>query len=314
MLNQILSVERYDKDNNKKQKVRNTNPKGPIEINKVVKFFSIVIILFGILIVGTGSYSMYKKSQQETANVKPTIHVEEIAQAAILLRINHNKQLSKVTYKWNNGSDIEIECEGKKEISQEIEIPKGKNVLSVYVSDISGQEVKFEKQYKLDANINIKFENEGKYTKVIVTGEEELAYLTYRWDDQEETRVEINNTEIEQKIETPMGLHELTVIVVDTNNQTVTETKNVQGVMKPNIEVTTDGSSNFIVKATDEKGLKRIEIILNETKKYKSDLDGQKEVEYKIPIKEGQNKIQVTAYNLDDISEVSKKKVTKQVQ
>lgn len=320
MLNQILSVESYDRDNNKsnkKQNIKNNNPRGPIEINKIVKFFSIVIIIFGILMAGTGSYSMYKNSQQELAKVKPTIHVEEIAQAALLLKVTHNKPLAKVNYKWNDGDATEIECTGKKEISQEIEIPKGKNILEVYANDINGQEVKFKQQYKLDANIDVKFENDendGNYTKITVTGEEELSYLTYRWDEEEETRVDINDTKIEQKIETPKGLHTLTVIVVDINNQTITKTQDVQGVTRPNLEVTTDGSSNFIIKASDEQGLKRIELIIDETKKYKADLTGRKEFEYKVPLKEGENKIQVTIYNENDISETSKKKVTKPAQ
>lgn len=312
-MNQILSVENYDRGNNN-QKTKNRNPHGPVEIHKIVRFFSIVIIVFGILMAGTGSYSMYKSGQQELANVKPTIHIEEIAQAALLLRITHNKSLAKVTYSWNNGEIIEIETMGKKEISQEIEIPKGKNVLSVYASDINGQEVTFEQQYKLDANIDIRFENDGNLTKVTVTGEEELSYLTYRWDEEEETKVEINDTKIEQKIETPKGLHTLTVIVVDANNQTITQQQDVQGVTKPNLEVTTDGSSNFIIKASDEQGLKRIELIIDETKKYKADLTGRNEFEYKVPLKEGENKIQVTVYNIEDISETSKKKVTKPAQ
>ena len=48
----------------------------------------------------------------------------------------------------------------------------------------------------------------------------ELQYMTYRWDEEEETRVDIENNEVEETIEIPKGLHTLTVIVVDINKRT----------------------------------------------------------------------------------------------
>lgn len=310
-MNQILSVE-----NNKirEKKVKSSGPKGPIEIKSILKFFSIAVIIFGIFMIGTGSYSMYKNSQEDLSKTKPTIHVEEIAEAALLLKVSHNKSLSKITYSWNGEEAIEVECNGEKEISQEIEIPKGTNILSIYASDINGQEVTYERQYTLQANVNINIEAEGNDLKVTVSGEDELSYMTYRWDDDEETKVDINDTKIEQKIEIPMGLHTLTVIVVDSNNQTTTKVQEVNGVTKPKLTVTLEGAENFVIKASDEQGLKRMELIIDGTKKYKADLSGKTEFEYKVPLKEGENKLEVTVYNVNDISETSKKKVTKPAQ
>ena len=69
-MNQILST---DISGNKK---RNKNSK-PIEINNIVKFFAIAIIIFGIFIIGIGAYSIidYQKEQQEE-NIEPTIQIE----------------------------------------------------------------------------------------------------------------------------------------------------------------------------------------------------------------------------------------------
>ena len=308
LLNQILSVE------NNKGKDKKVKSSGPIAINSILKFFSIALIIFGIFMIGTGSYSMYKNSQEDVSKVKPTIYVEEISETELLLKVSHSKSLSKITYNWNSEQIIEIECNGEKEITQEIEIPKGTNILNIYASDINGQEVRYERQYSLKANIDINIEVEGNNLKVTATGQDELAYMTYRWDDEEETKVDINDTKIEQKIEIPKGLHTLTVIVVDKNNQTETKEQEVKGVTKPKLEVTTDGSANFIIRASDEQGLKRIELIIDETKKYKADLTGRTEFEYKVPLKEGENKLEVTIYNENDISETSKKKVTKPAQ
>ena len=46
-MNQILYV--GDNKNN-----------GPVAVKSVIKFFAIVIIIFGIILIGEGTYSMYK--------------------------------------------------------------------------------------------------------------------------------------------------------------------------------------------------------------------------------------------------------------
>ena len=43
---------------------------------------------------GSGSYSMYKESQRQVANTKPTIFVEETSETEITLQITHSYQKS----------------------------------------------------------------------------------------------------------------------------------------------------------------------------------------------------------------------------
>ena len=311
LVNQILSIEN---NNGKERKSRNNKP---IEIKTILKFFSIALIIFGIFTIGTASYSMYIQSKEKEAKIKPTIYVQDISDSELMLKVTHNKALSKVTYKWNNEQEKEIESNGKKSIEQRIEIPTGTNTLSIYAKDIKGQEVKYQKQYSLKGNIEINLEADKNTIKVTANGTETLSYMTYRWDEEDETRVEINNTTIEQNIEIPKGLHTLTVIVVDKNNNTETKQQEVNGVTKPKVEVTTDGAANFIIKASDEQGIKKIEFIINETDKNKIDLDKvrpleeRKEFEYKYPLHDGENKLEIRVYNENDISEVVKVKATK---
>lgn len=309
-MNQILSVEDTKKKNKKSKKQKMPRNSGPVAIESILKFFAIAILIFGIFMIGSGSYSMYTNSQEDTANVKPTIQVEE-SETEITLRVSHSRALSKVTYKWNNDEEVEIQASGKREVSQTIEIPTGENTLTIYAQDENGQETTYQKSYTLEGDITIDFALDGNNIKVTASGKNELSYMTYRWDEEEETRVDINNTQIEQSIEIPMGQHTLTVIVVDVNNTTETKEQEVKGVTKPNLEITTDGSDNFIIKVSDNEGLKRLEFTVNDTDKYKLELEGRTELEYQWPIEEGENILDVTVYNQSDATETMRVRVNK---
>lgn len=308
-MNQILSVDNSKMGNHKKNRTRNN---APIEVDTILKFFSIAILVFGIFMIGSGSYSMYQDSTKQAVGTKPVIYVEQTTEADILLKITHDKALSKITYNWNNEGVTEVPCNNKKEVETKIEIPTGTNTLTVYASDINGQEIEYKRAYTLEGDISINIEPEGNNLKIIANGKNQLQYMTYRWDNEEETKVDINATQVEQTIEIPKGLHTLTVIVVDENNKTETEEQEVNGVTKPKLEVTTDGASNFIIKASDEQGLTKVEFIINETEKYMLDLKGElsledrKEFEYAYPLHEGENKLQVTVYNESNVSETFK--------
>lgn len=304
-MNQILSVE----NNYKKQKRGNSG--NTLEIQSIIKFFAVIMLIFGLCMIGTGSYSMYKDSVGIASTSKPTITIESTSEKEITLKITHNKNLSKVSYSWTGGAVNEIDCTDKKSVEQTIEIPTGTNTLTVYASDVNGLESNHQRTYTLEGDITIDFEVDGNSIKVLADGKNELSYMTYRWDDEEETRIDINDIQTEQNVEIPKGLHTLTVIVVDVNNQTETKEQEVQGVTKPKLEVGTDGSANFIIKASDEQGLEKVEFIINETEKYRIYLEGRKELEYAYPLKDGENKLIVTIYNVNGITEVKKVKLIK---
>ena len=304
-MNQILSVENNTKKN---KKIKNN---APIEIKSILKFFSIALIIFGIFLIGTGSYSMYEEFSKVDTKTKPTITVEETAENEITLKITHDKQLSKIQYSWNNGEKQEILANGKKEIEQKIEIPSGENTLQINATDINGQESIYQKVYTNKADINIEITKENGQIKIIADANTTLSYLTYRWDENEETKIDINNTHTEQLIKVPEGLHTLTVIAVDQNNKTETKEQEIEGVSsneKPKIEITADtAGENFVIKVSDENGLDKIEFLIDETHESSQNLNGTKEIEFTYPIHEGTTKIKATVYNIYGISETSAK-------
>ncbi len=94
---------------------------------------------------------------------------------------------------WNDGTAIEIPTNGKKEVETTIEIPEGTNALTVYASDEKGQEIEYRKVYTIDKAININVEPSGNQLKITANGQNTLTYMTYRWDEEEETRIDIND-------------------------------------------------------------------------------------------------------------------------
>lgn len=322
-LNQILNVD--DSNNHKREKATKTKmpkmPKTknsePIAIHTIVKFFAIAILIFGICMIGSGSYSMYKEASKEVSKTKPVIYVEQTSAEELLLKITHNKELVSITYDWNEEGSVQIPANGRKQVETIIEIPTGTNTLKVYASDIEGQEIEYEQVYTVESDININIEPEGNNLKVTANGVNNLQFMTYRWDEEEETRVDIEGNEIEETIEIPKGLHTLTINVVDINNKTETKEQEVNGVTKPKLEVTTDGSDNFIIKASDEEGIKKVQFIINEEERYELDLESQlspedrKEFEYSYPLHDGENKLEVTVYNNSDVTETFRALVEK---
>lgn len=316
-MNQILNVD--DNSNNKKgKKKKEKAPKipkqrnnTPLEITTIVRFFAIAILVFGICMIGTGSYSMYQTATKQEIKTKPVIYVEQTDKAEILLKITHDKALSSIMYSWNGEQETQLPSNGKKEVETTIQIPSGTNTLKVYANDVTGQEIEYEKVYTVESDININIEAAGNNLKVTANGINPLQYMTYRWDEDEETRIDTEGNQIEETIEIPRGLHTLTIIVVDDKNQTETKEQEVNGVTKPKLEVTTNGEK-FFIKASDETGLTKVEFIINEEEKYMLDLEGQlaeedrKEFEYAYPLNEGENKLEVRVYNQDNISEVFK--------
>lgn len=304
-MNQILSTS-MPTNNNKKSKSSQ-----PIAIGSILKFFAIAMSIFGILLVGVGGYSIYKgQSNQKDENIEPTISIENKTDNTIMLKITHKKNIDRVEYNWNNNEKIVINGNNGKYLEKEINIPSGTNTLHVLVVDVDGKEMTYEKQYELESNIDI--EVSGNKIRITSEGDKTISYMTYRWDEEEEKTIQINSTSVDEEIEAIKGLHTLTVILVDEDNNTDTKQQKINGVSKPKIVMGIDEQKeHFVIQASDEEKLSKIEFILNkeENQKYVLNLENKdlKEIQYRLPddlkLKDGENIIEVTVYNSSGVSE-----------
>ena len=138
--------------------------------------------------------------------------------------------------------------------------------------------------------------------------------MTYRWDEEEEQTIDVNSTTVDEEIDIPMGEHNLTVVLVDENNETITKQQKVKGVVKPTITVQfDDAKENYLITITDETGLEKVDFNIRGENKTITVDDHKTELKYKLKLQNGdENRLEITAYNVDGIqSDVKRVKATK---
>ncbi len=307
-MNQILATNpEPKKSKNKMQK----SSRGSFSSNivNVTKFFAIGMTVFGGCIIGSGSYALYKNDNMQNNSSmsvmsKPIISVEKVDedQSTILLKATSDVGIKTLVYQWNDGKTTTLSGNSGKYLEQKIQIPSGSNVLNITVTDEQGEESTYSKKYELNSNIKLEATGNGKI-KITYDGETEVSYLTYRWDDQDEIKIDINSNTISQEIDTLNGKHKLTIVVVDVNNNTETKVQETNGVSIPTIDIKfNEDKTAYVINVKDDVELKEVIITLdeNDDKKYGQKLSG-KEFQFEIPLKSGDdNKMKVQVTNSDD--------------
>ena len=292
----------------KKEKKVNTNP---VAIKSILKFFAIAMLIFGIFTIGTGAYAVFKnQSDQQEQNLEPSISIEDKDEETILLKVVHKKNIAKLEYRWNDEESTVVNGNNGKYIEKQIKVPSGKNTLYVLVVDEDGKEIPYEKQYERESKIN--FEVSGNKIKITYEGDKKVSYMTYRWDEEEEKTIQINDTKIDQEIDAIKGLHTLTVIVVDEDNNTDTKVQKINGVSKPKITVAVDDAKqHFVIKASDDEKITTIVFRLNQDDNQYYTLNiadmNYNDIQYVLPmeLQSGENTIEVTIKNASGVTEES---------
>ncbi len=323
-MNQILSVENVNKKKNNKEKKRKSKEyKGSIsEIVKIVRFFAISLIIFGLFNIGTGVYGMYRK-KYEAANkpVKPEI-LAEATNKEVTFTINSKTAINEVYYKWDDEEETKISGNNRNIVQETIDMPEGEGEHNLYVRAVntSGKVQTLEHTFIRESKIVIQIGSEDPNLVIKVEGKEDLAYVTYSWNGEDEQKIEGNGKTLEQKIEALPGSHTLIVTAVDVNGEEETIKKKINGIepgdvaageegsdepegssqltSKPTVEILVE-QSRFYIKAKDTVGLGKIELVANDntSEKISLDLDGRQEQEFEYPIASKQDSIAVTIYN-----------------
>lgn len=283
--------------------------------DKIVRIFALILIIFALCFIAVGGYGFIKKNKNVTDVNAPTqteakIEVE-VSDTTATIKVSHDKAIEKVIYSWDNDKEIVDKGNGTSQKEIEIQLPAGEHTLTIKVVDVDGFETSYKKSITSEngtdiVNPEIKIVvTEDKKLKITATDETEIAYVTYKWNNDEEIVVDERDEEkkkIEFEIEILKGNNDLTVIAVDANNRTTTENKSFSGVTKPEVKITVASDKKSIhVDCFHEKGLKKVTLNSNGTDYDVAIGDGTPtDVNFDFALPEGNATIKVTATSVDD--------------
>lgn len=322
-MNQILLTEN---DNNKKKNNKYKSNSNSADMKKIIMFFGIVILAFGISIAGVYGYKLYKnKKGKEVVINKPVISISdfegELTTDEVTISTKSEVGISKIIYTWNDEEQNELEINGATSFEEKIKIPTGENTLNVKVIDQTGQEIETSKSFSIEREEEKPIIEtaivENSKLKITATDETAMKYITYRWNDEEDIKIEVEDEEskiIETTIDVKRGKNTITITAVDSSDNSETRDKTFNGVNEPIIEVLKKGNKLYM-KMSHDMGFEKIEFSVNgKIYTYDSNFSGydptQKQIEYYFDLKEGENTVIIVAISTEDTEATYKGKCT----
>ena len=311
-MNQILSMQSNMNDDNRNNKTKTKEPKyreynDKASINSILRVFAIFIMLFGIALIGNSVYGIINSMPEQRDNI--SVSAENIGSKATI-KITGEKPIKQLVYKWGQGQETVIPGNGTVQLLLTLEIPKGNNILNMTVTDYYGNTQDFQKQYINEKNgptIEIP-STTGNMLNIVVKDDKEVSYITYRWNNEAETRIDMDPTQadkttLQTSIPAIKGENTLTIVAVDNDGNRETKTETIKGANGPTFTVTTEGN-NIVINAKDEEGIGKISITVDGVTTDTGDTPiNEKEITAQQEITPGTHTITITVTNLSGLSE-----------
>ena len=290
----------YEKRNVKRRKIYNA------DLSKVIKSFCVFIILFGLALIGSGVYGIESNKPKLTDEI--VVSMDQLG-SRVTITITSQYPIQSASYRWDSSEETPIETTGKLIVTAKVKIIQGNHILRINVTDKYGNVTHYQQQYLRNADDSeeptITVDNVSDKIQIVATDNSKIAFLTYRWNDEEETRIEPDNENskvITVTIAARRGENKLTVNAQDAEgNIADTYTRTIFAAEEPKISLSTDGN-NLIIKATDEEGIKKISVtldgVLNE---YTDEVLNKTEATVTIPLTHGQHVVDITVENTKNV-------------
>ena len=267
------------------------NRKPNMGTDKIVRVFAVFMILLALALIGVGIYGNMEndktktETEQEKAKEQATIQlIADEESSTLKIKVTHTKNIEKVIYMWNNNREKELKSQGKPTLEEEIALPIGQNTLTIKVIDVEGNETIKEEAFNASTGVDItspvlSLVPEGNKLKITAKDDREIAKVTYKWSNSEET-MEVLATEDGQKelvveVEIQRGENDILVTAIDKAGMVTTDSRTYKGVTVPEISLTVSSDGTVAtLRVTHEVGLTSIKVILNGEEFNVDGLDG----------------------------------------
>lgn len=297
-MNQILVME-----NKKKKRNRNT---GPAEIENILKFFAIALIVFGVLFIGHGSYAIYKDAKGKDKKNLPILTMERVNDE-VIIKATSSIKIKNLIYSWNTDEETKIPVDGTF-IEENVMLLNENGTLNVKIEDEKGRTVKYQKEFIIDGlditkpTIEIQEQGSNGTIKITATDETQMKYISYSINGSDEIKIDKSDAEdkiINYILKLQKGENKLTVTAVDSsgNFEIIEKTIIVSGKTTMNLKIE---NGKLVVTAEDPDGIKDIEINLNGVTKSVKDIN-QKSIKATLNIVEGTNNIRIKITNVNSL-------------
>lgn len=289
-----------------------------IQLKKVIRFFSIFIILFALILIIEGSFGFYRnKNKKVIIKETPNINIQR-DNGTTILNITSNIGVQKVIYSWNDGIEDSVEEGGKNNVEVKIPTTIGTNDLNIKIIDSNGNTIVYNPvkiSYEENQEENVNWEEaiktdktkpkvsiESVKGKIVITATDDvkMSYVTYSWNGEEENKItglsddektlttEIDSTNVKK------GTNKLIVKAYDKAGNVETVEKEVQGANGSEIKVNQE-NGELVVNVKNDINITKIEYNFNGEEKTIDNIN-QKEYTFKLQMKDGENKISISAY------------------
>ena len=305
-MNQILMTEAVNKNARNKSKISNSS-----DITAVVRFFAIIIMVFGLALSGSSAFGMVQNIQENKNKSIPVVSAERNGNSVKVI-VKNDIGIKTIKYSWNDSTETVVQGRNKNQVETTINIIPGNNKLNMTVIDSNNGTTTYVKNYVQEEKDTtepvITVQNEDPRIKITVTDDTALDYIIYKYGYNEEVKVEAsedNPTKIEAYIDNVLETQvTLKIEAVDKAQNFATKEQQVKGATKPKIEVVSDPTdqSYLIIRASDNEGLRMVVFYINEDE-YKTDPNtslNMKNFEYRQKVPKGETTIKVHAYNLSE--------------
>lgn len=288
-----------------------------VDTKKIIKFFSIAIILVALVILEIKAYEIYEKNKNKVEAVMPEIFITRVDETAreVTIKATCEEGIEYLIYTWNNDQEVRVNLNGSTTFERIVEIPGNKmNNLNVQVTSMNGTTNQKTEIFENNVDNTKPIVNSisiiNKKLNLEVSDNKGIKYIAYKWENEEEVIIEAdenNNEKMTAEIDIQRGTFKLQIRIVDIYGNEETLSRLITGANEPEVSVIKYGDT-VNISVTHDMGFKKIEFIINGTK-YVYDENFSKydknktEVEYTFPLEAGENIVQVNAYSMEKISE-----------